>query len=51
MKLFRIKFALKFIAILDLIFAERFELTTYKDGKQKSKTEFCRKEINGLGKN
>ena len=37
--------AFRFFAILDVMFAERFELTTYKDGKQTAKTTFCKKEI------
>ena len=45
MKVFRIKLAFRFFAILDVMFAERFELTTYKDGRQKAKTTFCKKEI------
>jgi hypothetical protein len=50
MKAFRLKIALRFFAILDVMFAERFELITYKNGRQTSKTKFCRKEINEAGK-
>ena len=51
MKAFRLKIALRFFAILDVMFAERFELITYKNGRQTSKTKFCRKEIDEAGKN
>ncbi len=51
MKAFRLKIALKFFAILDIMFAERFVLTTYKNGRQTSKTTFCKKEIDEAGKN
>jgi hypothetical protein len=45
MKGFKIKFLLRFFAIIDVVVAERFELTTYKDGRQSAKTTFCKKEI------
>tara|TARA_R110000782_G_scaffold240324_1_gene326770 strand:+ start:40 stop:204 length:165 start_codon:yes stop_codon:yes gene_type:complete len=50
MKAFIIKLAIRFFAILDVMFAERFELLTYKNGKQTSKTKFCKKEINEAGR-
>jgi len=49
MKAFRVKLAFRFFAIIDVIFAERFELTTYKGGRQASKTKFCKKEIEQAG--
>lgn len=45
MKAFRTKIVFIFCAILDVMFAEKFELTTYKDGRKKAKTTFCKKEI------
>lgn len=45
MKAFGLKLAFRFFAILDVMFAERFELTTYKDGIKKVSTKFCKKEI------
>jgi hypothetical protein len=45
MKAFRIKLAFRFFAIIDVIFAERFDLRIYKNGVQTAKTTFCRKEI------
>lgn len=46
MKAFRIKFALRFLAMLDVLFAERFELTKYKGSRKTGETTFCKKEIN-----
>ena len=45
MKEFRIKLFFRFLAIIKVIFAEKFELTTYKNSRQASKTTFCKKEI------
>jgi len=50
MKAFKLKFAFRFLAVIDVIFAERFELITYKDNKQIAKTKFCKKEIEEAGK-
>ncbi len=50
MKAFRMKLAFRFFAILDVMFAQRFELTTYRDGRQTSKTKFCKKEIKEAGR-
>ena len=50
MKAFRLKLALRFFAILDVMFAERFELKTYKDGRKISDTKFCKKEIDEAGR-
>ena len=44
MKAFRLKLAFRFFAILDVMFAERFELKTYKDGRKTSETKFCKKK-------
>jgi hypothetical protein len=43
MKALRMKLTFRFFAIIDVMFAERFELTTYKDGRQTAKTTFCKK--------
>ena len=45
MKAFRLKLTIRFFAILDVMFAERFELKTYSDGRKTSETNFCKKEI------
>lgn len=46
-KSFKIKFFLRLSAVFDVIFSEKFELTTWdKKGNRKSKTTFWRKEIN-----
>ena len=34
MKTFRLKFAFRFFTILDVMFAERFELKTYRNGRK-----------------
>lgn len=49
MKAFILKLAFRFFAILDVMFAERFELKTYRDGKT-SETNFCKKEIDEAGR-
>jgi len=45
MRAIRMIIAFRLLAVIDVLFSERFELTTYKDGKQKSKTRFDKKEI------
>lgn len=45
MKAFKLIITFRFLAILDVMFAEKFVLTTYRDGRQNSKTKFSRKEI------
>jgi hypothetical protein len=50
MKAFKMKFWFRFFAIIDVIFAERFELKTYKNGELKNSTKFCKKEIDEAGK-
>ncbi len=46
MKALKMIFAFRFLAMLDVLFAERFELTTWnKEGRQTSKTKFSRSEI------
>lgn len=46
-KALRIKLFLRLTAIFDVMFSEKFELTTWdKEGNRKSKTTFWRKEIN-----
>ena len=50
MKAFRLKLAFRFFAILDVMFAERFELKTYRDGRKTSETNFCKKEIDDAGR-
>ena len=50
MKAFRLKLAFRFFAILDVMFPERFELKTYKDGRKTSETKFCKKEIEEAGR-
>ena len=50
MKAFRLKLAFRFFAILDVMFAERFELKTYRVGRKTSETNFCKKEIDDAGR-
>lgn len=45
MKAFRLKFMFRLLALIDVLFAERFELTTYKNGKVRATTRFDKKEI------
>ena len=48
----RLKFLLRFYAVFEVIFSERFELTTwYDNGQQKSKTKFCKNEIDSAARN
>jgi hypothetical protein len=52
LKAIRLKFLLRFYAVFEVIFSERFELTTwYNNGQQKSKTKFCKNEIDSAVKN
>lgn len=45
MKAFKLKFLFRFFAVLDVLFAERFELKTYENGRKINDTKFCKKEI------
>lgn len=36
---------LRFFAVIDVLFAQRFELRTYKNGRLTATTKFCKKEI------
>lgn len=46
MKALKMIFWFRFLAILDVLFAERFELITWnKEGRQTSKTKFWKSEI------
>ena len=48
----RLKFLLRFYAVFDVVFSDRFEITTwYNNGQQKSKTKFCKNEIDNAAKN
>lgn len=38
-------FCFRFMSIFDVMFAERFEIKTYKNGRKTSTTKFCKKEI------
>ena len=45
-KAMKLKFWFRLFAMFDVLFAERFELTTWnKKGEQKAKTKFCKSEI------
>ena len=47
-----IKFWLRFFAVCDVLFAEKFELTTWnKSGRQTAKTTFWKTEIDSMNKN
>lgn len=47
----KLKFLLRLFAMLDVLFADKFELTTWdKKGEQKSKTRFSKTEIDNLKK-
>lgn len=48
MKQLRLKIALKLFAIVDILFAERWELNTYKNGRHQSRTRYDRKEVKSL---
>ena len=50
-KAMKLKFWFRLFAIFDVLFAERFELTTWnKKGEQKAKTKFCKTEIDNAGR-
>lgn len=49
-KVFKMKFAFRFLAMLDVLFSKRFELKTYENGRVKNSTKFCQKEIEDAGK-
>jgi hypothetical protein len=49
--LWKLKLCFRFFAIMDVLFASRFELTTFrKDGTQLTKTRFNKTEIENLNK-
>lgn len=49
-KAMKLKFWFRLYAMFDVLFAERFELTTWnKKGEQKAKTKFCKTEIDNAG--
>ncbi len=51
MKALKIKLFLKISAIFDIIFANKFTLTTfYEDGNINHKTTYCKKEVDLLSK-
>jgi len=51
-KAMKLKFWFRLFAMFDVLFAERFELTTWnKKGEQKAKTKFCKTEIDNAGRN
>ena len=50
MKAFKLKFSFKLLAIIDILFAERFELKLFKDGRPNGSTKYCAKEIDEAGK-
>ena len=50
-KAMKLKFWFRLFAMFDVLFSERFELTTYnKKGEQKAKTKFCKTEIDNAGR-
>ena len=50
-KAMKLKFWFRLFAMIDVLFSERFELTTWnKKGEQKSKTKFCKSEIDNAGR-
>jgi len=50
-KAWKLKFCFRLFAMFDVLFAERFELTTWnKKGEQKAKTKFCKSEIDSAGR-
>ena len=50
-KAMKLKFWFRLFAMFDVLFAERFELTTWnKKGEQKAKTKFCKTEIDNAGR-
>ena len=50
-KAMKLKFWFRLFAMFDVLFAERFELTTWnRKGEQKAKTKFCKTEIDNAGR-
>lgn len=48
-KAWKLKFLFRLFAMFDVLFAPKFELTTYrKDGSQSAKTKFDKAEIENL---
>lgn len=46
----KMKFLFRFFAMLDVLFAPKFELQTYrKDGSEKTRTRFDKAEIDNAG--
>lgn len=51
LKSMKLKFWFRLLAMLDVLLVEKFELTTWnKKGEQKSKTKFCKTEIDNAGR-
>ena len=49
-KAMKLKFLFRLFAMFDVLFAPKFELTTYrKDGSQSAKTKFDKDEIDNAG--
>ena len=47
----KMKFWFRLFAMFDVLFAEKFELTTWnKKCEQKAKTKFCKTEIDNAGR-
>lgn len=47
----KMKFWFRLFAMFDVLFAEKFELTTWnKKGEQKAKTKFSKSEIDNAGR-
>lgn len=42
---FKTILSFRLFAVMDVLFSERFKLTTYKDCRENNKTNFCKKEI------
>lgn len=50
-KAWKLKFWFRLFAMFDVLFAPKFELTTYrKDGSQSAKTKFDKAEIDNAGR-
>ncbi len=50
-KAMKLKFWFRLFAMFDVLFAEKFELTTWnKKGEQKAKTKFWKTEIDNAGR-
>ena len=51
LKALRLKFSFRLLSVIDVLFAPKFELTTYrKDGSQSAKTKFDKAEIDNAGR-